>query len=144
MRGLDPAKDQSYFLFTLDQAQLAHAMFPVGAMDKAAVREHARELGLSVAEKPDSHEICFVPDGDHAAFLERQGAHVPGGTIQNVGGEVVGPPRRRAPLHRRSAQGTRTLLAHPPLRRRHRRGRRRRSPSARARRSSATRSTPRT
>ena len=90
LRGLDPAKDQSYFLFTLDQAQLAHAMFPVGAMDKATVREHARELGLSVSEKPDSHEICFVPDGDHAAFLERQGAHVPGGTIQNVGGEVVG------------------------------------------------------
>ena len=90
MRGLDPAKDQSYFLFTLNQAQLAHAMFPVGAMDKAAVREHARELGLSVSEKPDSHEICFVPDGDHAAFLERQGAHVPGGTIQNVGGDVVG------------------------------------------------------
>jgi tRNA-specific 2-thiouridylase len=90
MRGLDPAKDQSYFLFTLDQAQLAHAMFPVGAMDKATVRDHARELGLSVSEKPDSHEICFVPDGDHAAFLERQGAHVPGGTIQRVGGEVVG------------------------------------------------------
>ena len=90
LRGLDAAKDQSYFLFTLDQAQLAHAMFPVGAMDKAAVRDHARELGLSVSEKPDSHEICFVPDGDHAAFLERQGAHVPGGAIQNVGGEVVG------------------------------------------------------
>jgi tRNA-uridine 2-sulfurtransferase len=90
MRGLDPAKDQSYFLFTLDQAQLGHAMFPVGAMDKATVRDHARNLGLSVSEKPDSHEICFVPDGDHAAFLERQGAHVPGGAIHSVGGEVVG------------------------------------------------------
>jgi tRNA-uridine 2-sulfurtransferase len=90
LRGLDPAKDQSYFLFTLDQSQLAHAMFPVGAMDKATVRDHARELGLSVSEKPDSHEICFVPDGDHAAFLERQGVHVPGGTIETVGGEVVG------------------------------------------------------
>jgi tRNA-specific 2-thiouridylase len=90
MRGLDPAKDQSYFLFTLNQAQLAHAMFPVGAMDKATVRDHARELGLSVSEKPDSHEICFVPDGDHAAFLERQGAQVPAGAIQSVGGEVVG------------------------------------------------------
>jgi tRNA-uridine 2-sulfurtransferase len=90
LRGMDPAKDQSYFLFTLDQAQLAHAMFPVGAMDKATVRDHARALGLSVSEKPDSHEICFVPDGDHAAFMERQGAHVPGGTIRNVAGEVVG------------------------------------------------------
>jgi len=90
LRGLDPAKDQSYFLFTLDQAQLAHAIFPVGAMDKATVRHYARELGLSVSEKPDSHEICFVPEGEHAAFVEGQGATVPGGTIQNVGGEVVG------------------------------------------------------
>ena len=47
-------------------------MFPVGELDKTAVREHARALGLPVADKPDSHEICFVPDGDHAAFLERQ------------------------------------------------------------------------
>ena len=90
LRGLDPAKDQSYFLFTLDQAQLSHAMFPVGAIDKATVRDCARELGLPVAEKPDSHEICFVPDGDHAAFLERQGATIADGTIRNVDGEVVG------------------------------------------------------
>ncbi len=90
MRGLDPAKDQSYFLFTLDQSQLAHAMFPVGALDKGTVREFARELGLPVSEKPDSHEICFVPDGDHAAFLERQGAAIGGGSIRNVTGEVVG------------------------------------------------------
>ncbi len=62
-------------------------MFPVGALDKAAVREHARELGLPVADKPDSHEICFVADGDHAAFLERHGERRPGeGTIRDVGG----------------------------------------------------------
>jgi tRNA-specific 2-thiouridylase len=90
LRGADPSKDQSYFLFTLDQSQLAHAMFPVGGMDKATVREHARELGLPVSEKPDSHEICFVPDGDHAAFLERQGAQVGAGAIKNVNGEIVG------------------------------------------------------
>jgi tRNA-uridine 2-sulfurtransferase len=90
LRGLDPGKDQSYFLFTLDQAQLSHAMFPVGAMDKTEVREHARALGLAVSDKPDSHEICFVPDGDHASFLERHGAQVPGGTIRNAAGEVVG------------------------------------------------------
>ena len=90
LRGLDAAKDQSYFLFTLDQAQLSHAMFPVGALDKAAVRDCARELGLPVAEKPDSHEICFVPDGDHAAFLERQGATIADGAIRNVDGELVG------------------------------------------------------
>jgi tRNA-uridine 2-sulfurtransferase len=90
LRGLDPAKDQSYFLFTLDQHQLAHAMFPVGALEKAAVREQARELGLPVSDKPDSHEICFVTDGDHAAFLERQGANVQPGQIRDVNGEVVG------------------------------------------------------
>ena len=90
LRGVDPAKDQSYFLFTLDQGQLSHAMFPVGALDKAAVREHARELELPVADKPDSHEICFVPDGDHAAFLERQGAPAHSGTIRTTDGRIVG------------------------------------------------------
>lgn len=89
-RGVDPGKDQSYFLFTLTQEQLAHAMFPVGALDKAAVREQARELGLSVADKPDSHEICFVPDGNHATFVERQigGAHA--GAIRDLDGRVIG------------------------------------------------------
>ena len=92
-RGLDAAKDQSYFLFTLTQPQLAHALFPVGALDKTAVREQARQLGLPVAEKPDSHEICFVPDGNHAAFVERQGmaaAMKRGGAIRDVTGRVVG------------------------------------------------------
>jgi tRNA-specific 2-thiouridylase len=97
MRGSDPAKDQSYFLFTLDQRQLAHAMFPVGALEKAAVREHARELGLPVAEKPDSHEICFVPDGDHAAFLQKHGADVRPGPIRDVNGQVIG---RHEGVHR--------------------------------------------
>jgi tRNA-specific 2-thiouridylase len=90
LRGVDPAKDQSYFLFTLTQAQLAHAMFPVGNLEKAEVRAIARELDLVVSDKPDSHEICFVPDGDHAAFLERQGAQVPGGTIRDEGGAILG------------------------------------------------------
>ncbi len=89
-RGVDPAKDQSYFLFTLNQAQLAHAMFPVGEVDKTTVRAWARELELPVADKPDSHEICFVPDGDHAAFLERQGAHATAGAIRDTEGRVIG------------------------------------------------------
>ncbi|MCC7243811.1 MAG: tRNA 2-thiouridine(34) synthase MnmA [Acidobacteria bacterium] len=72
LRGLDHAKDQSYFLFSLTQAQMAQARFPVGHLDKVAVRDHARRLGLPVAGKPDSQEICFVPDGDYAAFVERQ------------------------------------------------------------------------
>jgi tRNA-specific 2-thiouridylase len=64
-------------------------MFPVGALDKAAVREQARELGLPVAEKPDSHEICFVPDGNHAEFVERQTGKAPGGTINDLDGRVL-------------------------------------------------------
>ena len=89
-RGVDAAKDQSYFLFTLTQAQLAHAAFPVGALDKQAVRAQARALDLPVADKPDSHEICFVPDGDQAAFVERHGGAGAGGAIRDVEGRVVG------------------------------------------------------
>ena len=64
-RGVDAGKDQSYFLFTLSQAQLARARFPVGHLDKVAVREEAHRLGLRVAAKKDSQEICFVPAGEH-------------------------------------------------------------------------------
>ena len=70
-RSVDAEKDQSYFLFSLTQDQLASARFPVGALSKPAVRDEARRLGLLVADKPDSQEICFVPDGDYAAFIER-------------------------------------------------------------------------
>lgn len=90
LRGVDGAKDQSYFLFTLTQAQLAHAMFPIGGLDKARVRERAREIGLDVAEKPDSHEICFVPDGDHAAFLADRGAALGDGAILDTSGRHLG------------------------------------------------------
>ena len=89
-RGCDAAKDQSYFLFTLTQAQLAHAAFPVGALDKQAVRAQARALDLPVADKPDSHEICFVPDGDQAGFVEKHGGAGAGGAIRDVEGRVVG------------------------------------------------------
>jgi tRNA-specific 2-thiouridylase len=72
LKGKDPAKDQSYFLFGLTQGQLEAALFPVGHLDKSEVRRLARDLGLPVADKPDSQEICFVPDGDYAAFVERR------------------------------------------------------------------------
>jgi tRNA-specific 2-thiouridylase len=68
----DPAKDQSYFLFGLDAAALACTRFPVGGMTKAAVRAEAARLGLPVAAKPESMEVCFVPDGDAPAFVERR------------------------------------------------------------------------
>ncbi|HST22157.1 MAG TPA: tRNA 2-thiouridine(34) synthase MnmA, partial [Blastocatellia bacterium] len=69
-KGLDLSKDQSYFLFEMTQKQLARAVFPLGHMTKTEVREAARRLGLETAEKPESQEICFVPDGNYARFVE--------------------------------------------------------------------------
>ncbi|MEO7167303.1 MAG: tRNA 2-thiouridine(34) synthase MnmA, partial [Chthoniobacterales bacterium] len=68
-KGRDPCKDQSYFLFSLRQPQLRHALTPLGTMEKPAIRAIARSLGLKVAEKIDSQEICFVPGNDYKAFL---------------------------------------------------------------------------
>jgi tRNA-specific 2-thiouridylase len=100
-RGLDAAKDQSYFLFSLTQAQLARASFPVGHLDKAAVRDYARAKGLQVADKPDSREICFIPDGNYAAFVERKtngNVSAPReGALVNASGQVVG---HHAGIHR--------------------------------------------
>jgi len=91
LRGVAGGKDQSYFLFTLTQDQLAHALFPVGHLSKPDVRAYAERLGLSVADKPDSHEICFVPDGNTATFVERQlAAAPPSGEIVNSDGQVLG------------------------------------------------------
>jgi tRNA-specific 2-thiouridylase len=75
-RSVDRDKDQSYFLFSLTQSQLASAMFPVGSLTKPQVRQEARRLALQVAEKPDSQEICFVPDGDYASFVEKKAPDV--------------------------------------------------------------------
>src|SRR6185436_16890295 len=88
-RGVDRQKDQSYFLFTLSQAQLARARFPVGALDKAAVRDEARRLGLNVAEKKDSQEICFVASGEHPEFVGAR-AEMPAGAIRDGEGRVLG------------------------------------------------------
>ena len=68
--SVDRTKDQTYFLFGLTQAQLSRTLFPLGGLIKTQVRELAKELGLPVAEKSDSQEICFVPNGDYAAFIE--------------------------------------------------------------------------
>ena len=83
-------KDQSYFLFTLSQAQLARAQFPVGDLDKSAVREEARQLGLAVAEKQDSQEICFVAAGEHAEFVARRSDALHNGLIRDRDGRVLG------------------------------------------------------
>ena len=70
-RAIDPARDQSYFLFATTAAQLDYLRFPLGGMPKARVREIAAELGLGVAAKPDSQDICFVPDGDYARLVKK-------------------------------------------------------------------------
>jgi tRNA-specific 2-thiouridylase len=96
-RPADRAKDQTYFLFGLTQEQLSRTLFPVGEMCKPAVREEARQQGLTVlADKPDSQEICFVPGGNYKAFLdaymEEQGERLPdlSGELVTVSGEVLG------------------------------------------------------
>jgi tRNA-specific 2-thiouridylase len=92
-KGADPAKDQSYFLFTMKQKDLARTIFPVGNFEKKQVRELARELGLlGVSEKPDSQEICFVQDKSYKDFIEQR---VPAtllkpGLIVNPAGQPVG------------------------------------------------------
>ena len=97
-RARDRAKDQSYFLFSLTQAQLARAHFPLGDMTKDEVRDYARSRGLTVADKPDSHEICFVPDGDYAAFVERRAGEPPRpGPMKDAAGRVLG---RHGGVHR--------------------------------------------
>ncbi len=89
-RSVDPDKDQSYFLFSLTQDQLARASFPVGSLTKTEVRAQARRLGLKVAEKPDSQEICFVPDGDYASFVARKVPAVARvGAIVDTRGQVL-------------------------------------------------------
>ena len=69
-RAIDDTKDQTYFLFGLTQAQLARSLFPLGEMHKSDVRRLAREMDLAVADKGESFEICFVPNGDYAAFMD--------------------------------------------------------------------------
>ena len=97
-RGADPLKDQSYFLFSLTQDQLARAIFPIGDRRKDAVREYARRRRLPVADKPDSQEICFIPDHDYATFVTRRAPETDReGAIVDEHGRVVG---RHAGVHR--------------------------------------------
>jgi tRNA-specific 2-thiouridylase len=99
MRASDQAKDQSYFLFTLGQRELARTLFPLGSMSKSEVRARARALRLANADKPESQEICFVGDGDYAGFLERNAppAHIRAGTFRDADGHELG---RHQGIHR--------------------------------------------
>lgn len=90
-KALDEDKDQSYVLYSLTQEQLAHVRFPLGELTKAEVRRIAREQGFCNADKPDSQDICFVPDGDYVSFLERHtGKAYPAGDFLDLAGQAVG------------------------------------------------------
>ncbi len=92
MRAADSAKDQSYFLFTLGQPELSRTIFPLGTMTKAQVRARARELGLANAGKPESQEICFVPDNDYARVVEAlaEAARILPGRMVDRQGRILG------------------------------------------------------
>ena len=90
-RAVDPARDQSYFLFATTREQLDFLRFPLGGMEKSAVRAIAGELGLGVAAKPDSQDICFVPDGDYASVVRKLRPEADdSGEIVHVDGRLLG------------------------------------------------------
>ena len=90
-RGADPAKDQSYFLFATTREQLAFLRFPLGDLPKTAVRAVASSLGLAVAAKPDSQDICFVPEGKYSTLIDKLRPHAAGtGEIVHLDGRVLG------------------------------------------------------
>ena len=89
LKAVDPRKDQSYVLFGLTQAQLAHTLLPVGDYTKDQIRAFARQAGLPVADKPDSQEICFIPTGDYRQFVAQRVTPKPG-LIVDTDGKVIG------------------------------------------------------
>ncbi len=89
-RAADPAKDQSYVLAVLTARELAHARFPLGDTVKSDVRAEAQDRGLTVAEKPDSHDVCFIADGDTAGFLRRRLGPRPGDVVSQSGERLGG------------------------------------------------------
>ena len=90
-KGLDEKKDQSYFLYTLTQHQLSHTLFPLGNMTKDNVRQMAEELNLINAKKRDSQDICFIPDGDYASYIEKAlNKTYPKGNFISIDGNILG------------------------------------------------------
>ncbi len=113
-KGLDHNKDQSYVLYNLTQEQLAHVQFPVGEYTKQQIRQIAEENGFLNAAKSESQDICFVPDGDYASFIERHTGKSPAtGDFLNVQGEVIG--KHRGIIHYTIGQrrGLRISAPHP-------------------------------
>lgn len=94
LKGIDESKDQSYVLYQMTQEQLAHTEFPLGEMTKDAARNKAEEYGFVNADKPDSQDICFVPDGDYVSAIKRlSGKDYPEGDFVDSSGNVLGTHR---------------------------------------------------
>lgn len=93
-RGIDKSKDQSYVLYRLNQAQLSHIVFPMGGMKKVDMKDYAQKIDLSVTDKPESQEICFIPDNDYQGFLKRNcDLAIKPGPIIHKNGEILGQHR---------------------------------------------------
>lgn len=90
-RAVSTARDQSYMLYRLQQDVLSRLLLPLGEFEKEDIREMAREMNLSCADSPDSMEICFIPDGDYAAFIQQRGMTAKQGNFISPEGKVVGP-----------------------------------------------------
>ena len=98
LRAVDESKDQTYFLFGLTQTQLARTLFPLGELNKPEVRDMARSMDLAVASKGDSQEICFVPNGDYAAFMDAY-LKEKGVAVERTSGEIVNTEGRTLGRH---------------------------------------------
>lgn len=109
------SKDQTYALYNLTQYQLAHTLMPVGEYEKSKIREMAAEAGLPIAKKPDSQEICFVPDHDYAAFIEKEaGDRVPGpGNFVTKTGEILGEHKGITHYTIGQRKGLNLAMGHP-------------------------------
>ncbi len=92
----DSAKDQTYMLWALPQSVLSRLILPLGSFTKAEIREIAAEASLPCAHSKESQDICFIPDGDYAAFLEREGVPLPDGTFADLTGTVLGTAKNQA------------------------------------------------
>lgn len=89
-KGIDPKKDQSYVLYMLSQEQLAHIRFPIGELSKDETRAIAEKHGFTNSAKPDSQDICFIPDGDYKGYLSKIGVECPPGNFVTESGEILG------------------------------------------------------
>ena len=122
-KGLDPRKDQSYVLYALTQEELSMLLLPLGGLTKAQVRQLAQDRGFENAGKQESQDICFIPDGDYAGFIQRYaGRSFPPGAFVGTGRAGLWGAQGNHPLHRGPAQGAGTVLPPAHVRVQHRPG----------------------